>query len=74
MAPRSRPVRGQSTSALTKVPSPTRDTVDPSAESRSYATVTVIRDTLNVLASSRLAGRRSPGRRMPLTMASRICR
>jgi hypothetical protein len=60
--------------SLTKVPDPTRDVTKPSPESRSYPTVTVVRDTLSVRANSRLGGRGSPGRSRPSRMASRNCR
>src|SRR5439155_13271809 len=52
---------------LTKVPAPTREVTNPSPASRSYATVTVVRDTLRLRASSRVGGRRSPERSRPPT-------
>jgi hypothetical protein len=59
--------------SATNVPAPTLALTSPSADSRSYARVTVERATPSRFARSRLAGSASPGLSRPAMIARRIC-
>src|SRR3984893_2456947 len=60
--------------SLTNGRAPRRDVTKPSLANRSYAKITVMRDTASARARSRLDDRRSPGRSRPSRIARLICR
>jgi hypothetical protein len=64
--------RSTAATAFTNVPAPTRLVTNPSAPSRSYATLTVVRETAGRADSSLLGGKASPGPRLPERMAAWI--
>ena len=55
-------LRADARCSLTIVAAPTRAVTNPSPARRSYAPVTVVRETVSRRASSRLGGSGSPGR------------
>ena len=57
--------------SLTKVPAPTRASRRPSEISRSTASITVVRETPISWARVRVAGKRSPGVKAPVSNRSR---